>query len=142
MKWMAGVLLLMAPVVSMAQTVDDLCPTLPSSSLRWNTRLGTDYRICYLPLPNASGAGLGVYYGHHPSFKERRKFRAEKGAVGTVPVVWHRKETVNDARPFSREAWVRMPGADKNARNYVWIDAATAADLSAAQRVAGEIRFK
>lgn len=131
MKWMAAAALMLAPVMAWAQAGS--CPELKNPELKWNQRQGANYTICYLELPSSlgSGSGFGVYVGNR-TFKPNKKARAEKGAVGTQAVQWFTKPTVNNARPYSREAVFNVPG-DKpksKVRVYTWIDAATAEQLN------------
>ncbi|KRA17203.1 MULTISPECIES: hypothetical protein [unclassified Lysobacter] len=142
MKRIALAALLLAPSLAFAQAGAN-CPTLNNADLAWTQRQGDDYTLCYLELPSAvaAGKGLGVYLGTR-SFKPEKNNRAEKGTVGTQQVVWYKKASAT--RPFSREAIVALPG-DKpksKVRVYVWIDAASQAELNEAFGLAKQLAVK
>ncbi|MBW8810063.1 MAG: hypothetical protein JF591_14840 [Lysobacter sp.] len=140
MKWMAAAALMLAPVMALAQSGS--CPELKNPELKWSQRQGANYTICYLELPSSlgSGSGFGVYLGSR-TFKPDKKARAEKGTVGSQQVQWFKKQTVNNARPYSREALVNLPGAKPKSkvRIYTWIDAATAEQLDEAFGLARQV---
>lgn len=140
MKWMAAAALMLAPVLAWAQT--GTCPDLKNPELKWNQRQGDNYTICYLELPSSlgSGTGFGVYLGNR-TFKPAKKARAEKGVVGTQQVQWFTKSTVGNARPYSREALINLPGAKPKSKVkvYVWIDAATSAQLNEGFELAKQV---
>ena len=133
MKWIAAATLLLAPALAFAQS--GTCPELSDPSLKWGERQGANYTICYLELPSSLGAGsgLGVYLGQR-NFKPGKKARAEKGTVGTQAVTWYKKATVNNARPYSRETQINLPGAKPKSKVkvYVWIDASSQEQLDEA----------
>lgn len=144
MKRIALAALLLAPTLAFAQA-GATCPELNNADLAWTQRQGDDYTLCYLELPSniAAGKGLGVYLGAR-SFKPDKKARAEKGTVGSQQMVWYKKATVNDARPFSREATIVLPGEKPKSkvRVYVWIDAATQSELNEAFGLAKQLAVK
>ncbi|RDZ26416.1 hypothetical protein [Lysobacter silvisoli] len=144
MKRTALAALLLAPSLASAQA-GATCPALNDADLAWTQRNGDDYTLCYLELPSAiaTGKGLGVYLGAR-SFKPDKKARAEKGTVGTQVVTWYKKATVNDARPYSRETTIVLPGEKPKSkvRVYVWIDAATQSQLDEAFALAKKLSVK
>lgn len=141
MKWMAAAALMLAPVLAWAQS-NGTCPELKDGSLKWGQRQGANYTICYLELPSSlgTGTGLGVYLGQR-SFKPAKKARAEKGTVGSQAVIWHKKATVGNARPYSRETVISLPGEKPKSKVkvYVWIDAASQEQLDEAFGLARQI---
>jgi len=138
MKWMAAAALMLAPVMAWAQT--GTCPGLKNPDLKWNQRQGDNYTLCYIELPGSVSTGFGVYVGHR-TFKPDKKAKAEKGTVGTQQVQWYTKATPGNARPYSREAMIVIPGDKPKSKLkvYAWIDAASAEQLNQAYAIAKQV---
>lgn len=138
---LAAALLAAAPSMAWAQA-GATCPAV-NGDLTWTERQGDDYTLCYLELPSAiaAGKGFGVYLGAR-SFKPEKDNRAEKGTVGSQAVVWYKKASAT--RPFSREAIIALPGEKPKSkvRVYVWIDAASQAELNEAFALAKQLAVK
>ncbi|SDY98898.1 hypothetical protein SAMN04487939_11133 [Lysobacter sp. yr284] len=140
MKWMAAAALMLAPVLAWAQT--GTCPEFKNPELKWNQRQGDNYTLCYAELPGTLGAstGFGIYLGHR-TFKPDKKAKAEKGTVGAQQVQWYTKATPGNARPYSREAMIVVPGAKPKSKLkvYAWIDASSAEQLNQAFAIARQV---
>ena len=114
------------------------CPQLPAGTgLTWESRAMGDSDFCRA-LRNDGSEAFGLYISPEPNFKPRSRNREEASWIGSAGVTWYRAEIATNPGVQARETL--LPLADGR-QAHIWLQADSAAELTARYRVIGQLGF-
>ena len=136
---MLACLFVLVSGVAYGQSIDS-CPALPkNSALNWEYHQGPDFDICRAMRGKVQV--FGVYLGNFPPLQPQDLTNGQKGNVGGFEVQWIDMKREGTSSAFAKQTVIQIHKSPGVERAHIWIQAASAEDLSQTQKILSQIKF-